>query len=150
MAQMEANERAKTEKYIREFNQQHMAQKDKVSTDIYGYFEGEINAGSPEPAEPYSHHSKEWNDKVNAQAYALEQQLADSPDEEGTLATADVNHKTVDFDELYDKMAVQTGYSHPYAHHSKFYQQQVNKATADLEQELALADKAGSEDWSMK
>ena len=43
---------------------------------------------------------------MNEQAYALEQQMANEDDNESTIATQEVNHKTVDLGEVYDKMAL--------------------------------------------
>ena len=64
--------------------------------------------------------------------------MAAEEDNESTIATQEVNHKTIDLAEVYDKMALQTGYEH----HSKYYQAQVNQQTLALEKELEAADRA--------
>lgn len=43
---------------------------------------------------------------MNEQAYALEQQMASEDENESTIATQEVNHKTIDLGEVYDKMAL--------------------------------------------
>lgn len=47
--------------------------------------------------------------------------MATEDDNESTIATAEVNHKTIDLGDVYDKMNLQTGFEH-YQHHSKYYQ----------------------------
>ena len=71
-----AQSNAKETAYINNYNAAHAQKQEKTGTDIYGYFENEINAGSSRddvPSNGYNHHSKYFEDRVNEQAYALEQ-----------------------------------------------------------------------------
>lgn len=75
-AQQLAQANAKETAYIKNYNAAHAQKEQKTGTDIYGYFENEINAGSSRddtPSNGYNHHSKYFEDRVNEQAYALEQ-----------------------------------------------------------------------------
>lgn len=111
----------------------HLGQTD---SKIYGFFENDINAGSNNAQ--YSHHSRYWESKVNEQAFALEQQMSEDDQEPSEQSKA--ASKTVDLGEVYDKMAVQTGYEH----HSKYWQAQVAAAEQQLDKEMQAEDEASA------
>jgi hypothetical protein len=59
-------------------------------------------------------------------------------DEQEQSDSQKASAKTVDLEEVYDKMAVQTGYEH----HSKYWYSQVAAAEQQLDKEMKAEDEA--------
>ena len=82
----------------------------------------------------YDHHTSYWDDKVEAKAQSLAGQMHWAQEEHPELFSEEPvpNKKTVDLNDLYNGMALQTGYEH----HSSFYHNRVEEETLKLEKEM--------------
>lgn len=93
-----------------------------------GYLQTEYNDSI------YEHHTPYFNDLVEQQSNALQQQM-----ERVEIEQRNPHQKTVDHNELYDGIALQTGDNigvRFYEHHSKAYLDAVEEKTQELEDEM--------------